>query len=767
MRKVIAEQAPLFSIILWAVALPHAAFAQTQGVVTQVYTVPAGLTFSVDGQYYTAAASFSWPAGSKHTLLVAPAAQTDAEGTTQYAFTGWATGSTSLGQNPLVITADPSFSEFHASFSVAYALRLQTSPCAPGPAACTAPGTIYVNGSVATTTLTYFASGSVVTLQAAPNAGFVFAGWQPGVNQVIQGFIDTVTMNGPETAYPIFVQARSINFATSPPGLQVMADRAALTTPTTLQWGFDTTHSVGPVSPQQDSTGAYWAFSYWSDGGAAIHAYQVAQAYTPDTLTAAYVPAAKFLIVTSPPGMTVNVDGRGNWPANTFVWGSGETHHLEAVSPQTDAQGRQWGFVSWSNGASAVQDFTVPSSSVPGGMTLTATFQPYGRVTVNSSISGVAIQVDGSSCPTPCDIQRPAGTQVRLSAPSFPLGAGTRADFLGWADGATGDRTLTLGTDVLQLTANYHVMNQLMAASDPPNGATWQMQPRSADGFYDSQTTVNVRLSALPGFRFRQWTGDLNGSSPSGAVSMNAPRTVKALLDRVPYIAPAGVANAAAATPQPGVAPGSIVSIFGGGFGTNAASGPTNPMVQSLAGVTVTSGNRILPLFFASPTQINFLLPSDFPLGQANLTVSVAGQPDLTAPFAVVPDAPGLFPQNVNGQAFAVIFHADGTPVTASSPATAGELLTLYGTGFGPTSSPRPVGFPIPNQPAFPITDPATVTLGNTTIAPQNAFAVPGQIGVDAIQFQIADTSAWSGTNASLLVTINGQNSNTVLLPVQ
>jgi hypothetical protein len=45
-------------------------------------------------------------------------------------------------------------------------------------------------------------------------------------------------------------------------------------------------------------------------------------------------------------------------------------------------------------------------------------------------------------------------------------------------------------------------------------------------------------------------------------VTMSAPRAVKALLDPIPYIAPAGVGNAAGTTPLAG-APGSIVSIFG------------------------------------------------------------------------------------------------------------------------------------------------------------------------------------------------------------
>src|SRR5207237_9945220 len=137
----------------------------------------------------------------------------------------------------------------------------------------------------------------------------------------------------------------------------------------------------------------------------------------------------------------------------------------------------------------------------------------------------------------------------------------------------------------------------------------------------------------------------------------------RATLDRVPYIAPAGAQNAAGVTPQPGMAPGSIASIFGGAMGTDTALGPASPLTQSLAGVTVTARDRFLPLFFVSPTQINFLVPGDFPLGPSVLTVSAPGQADLHTDFLAVRDAPGLFPQVIDGQSFALALHEAGSPV--------------------------------------------------------------------------------------------------------
>jgi len=335
----------------------------------------------------------------------------------------------------------------------------------------------------------------------------------------------------------------------------------------------------------------------------------------------------------------------------------------------------------------------------------------------------------------------------------------------------TGDWVGTLGASPVTISANYHTMNQLTAASNPAGGASWSFQPSSPDGFYDAQTNVAVSVTALAGYRFHSWSGDLSGSSPGGTVAMNQPRSVVALLDRVPYIAPAGVANAAGgAAPQspsgPAVAPGSIISIFGASLATATVTGPASPLAQTLGGVTVHMGDTLLPLYFVSPTQINAQLPSGVALGAQSLTVSGTGQPDVAAGFTVAQDAPGVFPQMINGQAFALAVHQDGSLVTPSSPAAQGELLTIYGTGFGATNPPRPEGLAVPASPPLALVDPVTVQVGSDTITPQNAFAAPGSVGMDAVQFRL-DSNAPTGTNAQLTITVNGQSSNTVLLACQ
>jgi uncharacterized protein (TIGR03437 family) len=741
--------------------------AQSLGSVTRVSTVPAGLHFRVDGTDYGQSTSFIWPAGSKHTLIIDTLVQDQFQLGTKSTFNDWEWAGGTLPGNPVVVTADPSITEYKAVFTVEYALFVSFYSC-DGASCPNGPGTVYVNGTATTSSQTFYEPPGQVVLQAFPGNGWIFAGWNPGPSQTIQGFQDTINLTGPLTVYARFQVARSINLSTLPAGLSIMADRTPVPTPSTLQWGWDSSHTVGPVTPQQDNHGQYWVFSSWSDNGDPIHAYTVGEMVTPASLTATYVPAAVTTLMTQPQGLSLTVDGRSNWPSYNFTWGVGENHVVSAPAQQTDAQGRIWAFSDWSNGGAATQTYTVPADAVSSGVRLTAVYKPVAHVIVNSSVSGLVVTVDGTPCGTPCDIQRTAPAQVHIGAPaSVPQGTGSRADFLAWSDGTVGDWVSTLtGNDPVNLSANYHVMNILAATANPSGGALFQLQPASPDGYYDAGSTVSVTAKPQSGYKFRAWAGDLGGSSPSGSLAMSSPRSVQALLDPTPYLSPTGIVNGAGTTPQAGVAPGSVVSLFGSNLASATAVAPDGQLPQTLAGVTVHINDRLLPLFFVSPGQINLQLPADLEPGQATLAVSQPGQPDVQAPFNIVQDAPGLFAQTVNGQLFALAYHQDGSSVTTDSPAQRGELLTVYGTGFGPTSPVRPFGLPVPQSPVYAVQDAATVQVGDATLNVENAFAVPGHVGIDAVQFRLAD-GAPTGTNAGLSLTVNGQVSNIVLLPAQ
>ena len=501
------------------------------------------------------------------------------------------------------------------------------------------------------------------------------------------------------------------------------------------------------------------------------HSYTVGSTPYQETITANYTPSVHASFQTVPGALNLTIDGQTLPPPYAFTWGVGTTHTLQAPLQQTDAQGGVWAFSQWNDGAtSASRSVTVTAAAQALGVSFVAIYTGQSRLTVNSTVPGLSVTVNGAPCATPCSLLRPAGAQVDVSAPaSVPQGTSSRWDFLGWSSNGgspvAGDFVAALNSSTT-INATYHLMNLLTATANPAAGAQWSILPGSPDGFYDSQTQVSVALTPRPGYKFANWIGDLSGTAPSGTLAMTVPRNVVAQLTPVPYISSPALNNAVGVTPQQTVAAGSVASIFGVNLASTAAIGPSSPLAQTLAGTTVEIGTSLLPLYFASPAQINLQVPPDLPPGQQTVTVSPQGMPVVSANFLIARNAPGLFSMNLEGQSYALALHADGTLVTPDAPAAIGELLTVYGTGFGPTTPTRPFGLPVPATPPYAVVDPVTAQVGTSTLTVESAYALAGSIGVDAVQFRL-DNTVPSGASGSFQLVVNGVASNTLLLPVQ
>lgn len=765
---------PLSVVLLLAAAVPSA--RAQMGTLTTVLASPSGPLIEVDGTVYSSAMSAFWPVGSVHTLSIPQGTgfSYGLDGASQFQFQNWSWAGYSTSGTTIQVIADPSIPKYTATFTVQYELTVQ-AVCNPAP--CTGlPGVVAINGTSpqfqGAITQSWFASGSSAQLAASPITGWLFAGWEIGNQPLTPGIFYTVTVNGPTTVSAVFVPAKNINFATSPPNLSFYVDGTLIYTPSTLQWALGSSHTVSALALTNDGAGKRWVFGSWSDGGAQTHAYVVGNNLNPETITANYAAAASTIFITSPPGLNLVVDGKVLPLPYSYLWGDGTTHTVAATTPQTDSQGNTWVFQSWDDLVTAPsRTITLPMDADVTGYRLTALYSQQAKLNVNSTITGQVVTVDGSPCTTPCSVTRSAGAQVHVSAPaSVSLNGTSRQDFLGWATGTgapvPGDWVGTLNTATTSITAAYRLMNRLTTTANPSRGATWRISPTSTDGFYDSAAKVNIRVAARPGYRFSSWSGDLSGSTPSGTLAMNEPHTVTAQLTGAPIIG-RGAGTGSVATGAPAeAAPGSVAAIYGANLTAETAAGPASPLAKNLAGVTVNIGTRTLPIYFASPTQINFQIPPDLAPGIHTVVVSSPGIPDVTSEFTIVRNAPGLFPAVIDGQTYAMVMHEDGTPVTAAAPAKQGELLTAYGTGFGPTDRVRPEGVAAPGSPRLMILDPVTIQVGASVFKPESAFASPGQVGIDAIQFRL-DSSALSGAAIPLTLTVNGVSSNTLALPVQ
>jgi hypothetical protein len=350
---------------------------------------------------------------------------------------------------------------------------------------------------------------------------------------------------------------------------------------------------------------------------------------------------------------------------------------------QFSSSGRKYTFRSWSNGGAASQNVVVDPSAGDSGLFLNASF--------DAVPGGCQASQPGCWCKwTARTVRRRARLTVdwlplQLSAPaSISPYDGARLDFASWSDGGAASHTVTVTSDSQTISVNYTTLYRLSSASDPADGVNLYFDPPSADTFYPANTFVSVNAVAKPGFKFRRWGGDLSGTSASSSLPISGPRRIVARIVRVPYIAPAGINNGAGDTPDSAVAPGSIITIFGESLAPTVEIGRVNPLAQSIAGVTVTVADHILPLLFVSPQQINAQLPSDLAAGNYSLLVQSEGQADLPGSFTVARNAPGLFSRLVGSKAYAVALHEDGSPITIDSPARNGKWSCCLALGSGP-----------------------------------------------------------------------------------
>src|SRR6266567_398104 len=154
-----------------AAALAPVYRAQSLGTTVRIVPVPDGAYYSVDGQNYSHATSAIWPVGSKH-VLSADVQQDGAQYKTKIAFQGWSYSGGSLpGGNTVIITADPSVSEYRATFSLQYALSLVFYPCQE--THCASPGLIYQGSTPLDRDQDiYLGAGSSTVLMAVPNPGY-------------------------------------------------------------------------------------------------------------------------------------------------------------------------------------------------------------------------------------------------------------------------------------------------------------------------------------------------------------------------------------------------------------------------------------------------------------------------------------------------------------------------------------------------------------------------------------------------------------------
>lgn len=401
---------------------------------------------------------------------------------------------------------------------------------------------------------------------------------------------------------------------------------------------------------------------------------------------------------------------------------------------------------------------------------------------------GVPFQINAQS--QQLEFDPPTGTttlqdgSTTVATSSFDLGVAVFAVTVGTAGLNTfvanyaGDFR-TYGSTSPPLTVNVAKGNQNITFP-PLSNHSYGDQPFTVPA--SSSSGLPVALTVLSGPA--TISSNLLTLTGAGTVTLQASQTGNAnylpaaSVDQTFQVMPAplsisAVVNAASYSTG-SLAPDSYGVVFGTNLATLATPGGLAP---TLGGTSIrftdqagNTGNALL--YYASPTQVNFLLPSNLSVGTGTLAIATGTGPTTASSISIAAVAPGLFSADSTGTGVAAgsallvstdgvqmplpISSCSGTPVVCSPiPIDLGSdtdtvYLTLYGTGIRGRSALSAV----------------SATIGGIASAVQYAGSQPDFPGLDQVNVQINPALRGRG-KVEVALSVNGVFANVVNVVVQ
>jgi uncharacterized protein (TIGR03437 family) len=181
-------------------------------------------------------------------------------------------------------------------------------------------------------------------------------------------------------------------------------------------------------------------------------------------------------------------------------------------------------------------------------------------------------------------------------------------------------------------------------------------------------------------------------------------------------------------------------------------AGLGNKLPTGLSGVQVLVNGTAAAVYYVSPTQVSFQVPSGIS-GTTSVQVARDGIASNTVSAQAVSSAPGIFPIILNGTNYAAAVFLDGKIAADPSNGPAyrnavpGDVVQLFATGLAPSPAGTTISTTLLNG--------VTVTIGNITV-PATAAALVA-VGEFQINFTVPQQFASLPQGKySISISING-----------
>lgn len=306
----------------------------------------------------------------------------------------------------------------------------------------------------------------------------------------------------------------------------------------------------------------------------------------------------------------------------------------------------------------------------------------------------------------------------------------------------------------------------------------------AGDGWHTIATGLNLTAAGAPFVRLHNGG---SGSLIADAVYVtsaalyndgsSAPQVTLAPFDGIllqreqPIEVPASTVKSVvnAASYQAAICSAGFISIGGTGFGTSTRGwtpsdfSDTN-LPTSLSGISVTVNGKPAFVEYISPTQVNAIAPDDEMIGEVQVQVTTPQGVSFAGTVLKQKLSPAFFTYHSGITSYVTAVHLDGSLVgpagPSSRPAVPGEIIEIYGTGFGGTN-PATATSQLVSQPA-PLSFPATVSIGGVNAAVQFA----GLVSSGLYQLNVTIPVIAAGDQAVLAAVSGFESPSGVFLPI-
>lgn len=243
-----------------------------------------------------------------------------------------------------------------------------------------------------------------------------------------------------------------------------------------------------------------------------------------------------------------------------------------------------------------------------------------------------------------------------------------------------------------------------------------------------------------------------------------------------PVIENGGVVNAASGSAGNGMAPGSIISIFGRGLSEFSLSAGGASLPLSLGGISVSFDEPdrkvSLPgrLVSVSDERVDVQLPWELEgLTSVITKVSLDGftsTPTYKVPLANYSPAWWTARDPESDEVWIDARSADGARITSSNRARRGSIVKLRANGLGPVNNRPPSGEAPSEELACTVQGSITVKMGEREVPVESASLLAGAAGIYEVVVRLPEDLA-AGRQTPVTVTVAGVSSPAANLPIQ